>query len=187
MRQGELTGLRWKDVDLGLSVASIQQTFYRLGGSKRDGQSAQMLFKEPKTAKSRRAVALPMVLIEELRTLREEQAEHRRVLEANYAAYDLIFCQPNGKPLHAHNVARRDFRAVLKRAGLPQIRFHDLRHAHASMLLQQGVHPKVVQERLGHSTVGMTLDTYSHTVRGMQEQAVAAFEDRLFGFLKRRD
>jgi integrase len=69
----------------------------------------------------------------------------------------------------------------MNRAGVPQIRFHDLRHCHATLLLQQGVHPKIVQERLGHATIGMTLDTYSHVVPGMQERAAADFEKHLFG------
>jgi integrase len=72
---------------------------------------------------------------------------------------------------------------VIKQTGLPRIRFHDLRHCHATLLFNQGVHPKVVQERLGHSTISMTLDTYSHVVPGMQEQAVADMEARLFGTL----
>ncbi len=204
MRQGELLGLRRQDIDLTLSVASVRQTFYRLSG--------QQLFKPPKTAKSRRTVALPPVLVEELRQLFAEQdAERRRrgdcpagraCSDATCEAwhdYGLVFCQPNGRPHHAHNIVRRDFRRVLAlqglraelRAqgvaeealpkGLPHIRFHDLRHAHATLLLQQGVHPKVVQERLGHSTISMTLDTYSHVMPGMQTEAARQLADRLFG------
>lgn len=139
-----------------------------------------MLFKPPKTDKGRREVALPSVLVEELRALREEQSEYRRLLGADYEDHSLIFCQTNGRPMHAHNIVRRDFHKVLERTRLPRIRFHDLRHCHATLLLQQGVHPKVVQERLGHTTIGMTLDTYSHVMPGMQEKAVAALETRLF-------
>lgn len=182
MRQGELLGLRWQDLDFTLGVASVRQTFYRLGGNKKDGRPTQALFKEPKTAKARRTVALPSTLVEELRHLREAQAEPRRLFGLGYAAdLDLVFCQPNGKPLHAHNVAQRDFRRIIKRASLPRVRFHDLRHCHATLLLQQGVHPKVVQERLGHTTIGMTLDTYSHVMPGMQEQAARQLEERLLG------
>ncbi len=200
MRQGELLGLRWRDLELTLGVASIQQTFYRLGGSKRDGRPTQQLFKAPKTDRARRPVALPSMLVEELRVLRTEQQEQRRLFGSEYAAdLDLVFCQPNGKPLHGHNVTRRDLQRVLELRGmreearsrgvpenalpkgLPRIRFHDLRHCHATLLLQQGVHPKVVQERLGHSTISMTLDTYSHVVPGMQEQAVQNLQSRLFG------
>jgi integrase len=172
MRQGELTGLRWRDVDLVLSVASIQQTFYQMG--------KQQFFKEPKTPRSRRNVTLPKALIEEIRRVREQQAGYRTLLGSAYQDHDLIFCQPNGKPLRANNIVRRDFKRVLKRAGLPQIRFHDLRHCHATLLLRQGVHPKVVQERLGHSTPAFTLQVYSHVLPGLQEEAAEALGQRLF-------
>lgn len=179
MRQGKLLGLRWRDVNLTLGVASVQQTFYSLGGNKKLGEDAQMLFKAPKTEKARRQVALPSLVLEELRTLRDAQTEHHRLLSEGYHDHGLIFCQASGKPLYAHNVVRRDFHKVLERAKLPRIRFHDLRHCHATLLLQRGVHPKVVQERLGHTTIGMTLDTYSHVMPGMQEQAVRRLEARL--------
>jgi integrase len=172
MRQGELMGLRWRDVDLVLGVAAIQQTFYQMG--------KLLLFKEPKTPRARRNVTLPKVLIEELRRVREQQAGYRTLFGSEHQDHDLIFCQPNGKPLRANNIVRRDFKRVLKRAGLPQIRFHDLRHCHATLLLRQGVHPKVVQERLGHSTPAFTLQVYSHVLPGMQEEATRALEARLF-------
>jgi integrase len=173
MREGELLGLRWQDVDLTLGVASVRQTFYRLG--------QQKLFKTPKTAKSRRTVDLPPVLVEELRQLRQERDARRRLLGRECAAdLDLVFCLDDGRPLHVGNLTRRDFRKVLERAGLPQVRFHDLRHGHATLLLQQGVHPKVVQERLGHSTISVTMDTYSHVVPGLQRQAILGLESRLF-------
>lgn len=171
MRQGELMGLRWKDVDLTLGIASIQQTLYRLG--------KVVVTKEPKSVRSRRA-ALPPMLVNTLRMAQEEQIACRRGLGQAYEDNNLVFCQPNGRPLHAHNVTQRDMPRVAKRAGVPRIRFHDLRHCHATLLLQQGVHPKVVQERLGHSTISMTLDTYSHVVPGMQEQAAVDLEKRLF-------
>ncbi len=173
MRQGELLGLRWKDLGPALGVASVQQTFYRLG--------RKQLFKEPKTARARRTVVLAEALKTELHRLREEQAELRNLLGDEYEDNDLVFCQPNGKPLHAHNVVRRDFRSVTKRVRLPRIRFHDLRHTHATHLLRQGVHPKVVQERLGHSTPAFTLAIYSHVLPGMQEEAVRRLEASLLG------
>jgi integrase len=173
MRQGELLGLRWKDVDLLAGVASIQQTLYRLG--------KRLLVKEPKSNRSRRTVALAPILVEELRRMQQEQVARHQELGNAYQDHGLVFCQPIGKPPHAHNIVRRDFREVMKNAGVPRIRFHDLRHCHATLLLQQGVHPKVVQERLGHSSVSMTLDTYSHVVPGLQERAVTELETRLFG------
>lgn len=173
MRQGELLGLRWRDVDLTFGTASVQQTFYRLG--------KRQLFKEPKSASSRRAVALPPALIEQLRQLREEQNQGRQLLGSRYQEHDLVFCQPDGKPLHGHNITRRDLRRVLAGAGLPPIRFHDLRHSHATHLLQLGVNPKVVQERLGHSTPAFTLQVYSHVLPGMQESAARQLAERLLG------
>ena len=159
MRQGELLGLRWQDVDLVAGVASVQQTLYRMGKT--------LLVKEPKSNRSRRTVALAPILVEELRCIKDEQVARQRQLGDAYQNQGFVFCQPNGKPLHAHNIVQRDFRRAMERAGVPRIRFHDLRHCHATLLLQQGVHPKVVQERLGHSSISMTLDTYSHVVPGV--------------------
>jgi integrase len=172
MRQGELLGLRWKDIDFTLGIASVQQKFYRLG--------RQPVFSPPKNDKSR-PVAFAPALLEVLRGVRDVQAEHRKLLGPEYEDRDLIFCQFNGKPLHAHNVTQRDFRRIIKRSGLPRIRFHDLCHSHATHLLRAGVHPKVVQERLGHSTPAFTLATYSHVLPGMQEEAARLVAQRLLG------
>ncbi len=181
MRQGELLGLRWQDVDLTLGRATVKQTLYRLGGSKKDGQVSQVLFGEPKSAKSRRTIPLLPILVEELHRLKAEQDENRRLLGTDYHDHGLVFCQANGAPLHAHNICRRDFRRVIKRAKLPRIRFHDLRHSHATDLLAHGELPKLVSERLGHSSVAFTMQVYSHVLPGMQEQAAARLQARLFG------
>lgn len=173
MRQGELLGPRWCDIDFVLGIASIQQTIYRLG--------AAILFKGPKTARGRRSVALPAPLIDALREHKKGQAKMQNVLGSGYQDLGLVFCQPNGKPLHAHNIAQRDFRRVIERARLPRIRFHDLRHTHATQLLRAGVHPKVVQERLGHRTPAFTLAVYSHVLPGMQEEAARTLSARLLG------
>jgi integrase len=181
MREGELLGLAWPHIDLTLGTASIQQTFYRWSGNKKRGEAARELLKPPKTEKSRRQVALLPVLVDELRALREEQEARRKRIGAAYDSRDFVFCQAEGKPLHTHNVTHRDFVKVLERAKLARIRFHDLRHGHATLLLQQGVHPKIVSERLGHSTIAITLDLYSHTVPGMQGQAASDLQNRHFG------
>lgn len=185
MREGELLGLRWKDVDLTLWVASIQQTFYRLG--------RQQLFRQPKSQKGRRQVALPPVLVEELRRLKAKAEEECRTRGrcpssgcqdrncAYWHDHGLVFCQPNGRPLHAHNITQRDFRKILERAGLPRIRFHDLRHGNATLLFRLGVHPKVVQERLGHSSPAFTMAVYGHVVPGMQEDAAEKLAEKLLG------
>jgi len=175
MRQGELLGLRWRDVNFAVSVASIHQTFYRLGREK--------LFKQPKSQASRRAIALPPAVVTVLRGLKEGQEENRRFMGGDYCDHDLVFCQANGRPLHAGNIVRRDFRQVTKRAKIPPIRFHDLRHAHASYLARAGVPAKVVQERLGHSTLSFTMKVYTHTLAGQQEAAAIALEHHLLGKL----
>jgi integrase len=143
--------------------------------------NGQLIFWEPKTAGARRTVALPPALIEELRRYRDAQMGNRALWGPEYEDRDLIFCQSNGKPLHAHNVVERDFKRLILRTGLPRIRFHDLRHSHAAHLLRAGVHPKVVQERLGHSTPAFTLAVYSHVLPGIQEQAAKLVEARLMG------
>ncbi|MDQ7849316.1 MAG: site-specific integrase [Armatimonadota bacterium] len=181
MRAGELAGLRWQDVDLTYGVASVRQTLYRLNGSTAAGRAPQTVFKTPKTAVSRRAVALPEAVVDALRTLRADQDENRRLLGPDYHDYGLVFCQPNGKPLHLHNVVRRDFRRTINRAGVPRIRFHDLRHLHASYLARAGVPPKVAQERLGHATPGFTMQVYTHVLAGQQEAAARAVEAHLLG------
>lgn len=173
MRQGELLALRWQDVDLIRGTAQVRQTFYRLG--------KEHLFKEPKSDKSRRSIPLPSFMVEELLTLREEQEKQRQIFGDAYEDHDLIFCQADGKPLHAQNIVRRDFKATIKKAGLPVIRFHDLRHCHATILLHHGVHPKVVSERLGHSGIAITMDIYSHVLPGIQEQAVQILQNMLSG------
>jgi integrase len=174
MRQGELLGLRWQDVDLLASTATIRQTFYRLG--------THSGFKVPKTAGSQRTVHLPDAVLDALKTLQDEQREARALLGDGYASpLDLVFCQANGQPIQSHNLTQRDFRRVIRRARLPLIRFHDLRHAHASYLALAGVPPKVAQERLGHATPTFTMRVYTHTLAGQQEKAAAAVEALLLG------
>ena len=128
--------------------------------------------KEPKTQRGRRTVALPPLLCEALRAARNDAPDDR-----------LVFSQEDGKPLHGHNITQRDLREVCKRAGVSRIRFHDLRHCHATHLLRQGVHPKVVQERLGHSTPAVTLGVYSHVLPGMQDEAARRVEAHLLGHI----
>lgn len=157
MRFGELLALRWHDIDWTFSRVSVRQTLVRL--------KKRVVIQEPKSAKSRRVIALPPMALAALNDLPRVS--------------DLVFCQPSGKPLHANNLTRRDFRRVTKSAGLPRIRFHDLRHSHATLLLRQGAHAKVVQERLGHSTPAFTLQTYSHVVPGLESESVNRLADLL--------
>ena len=139
------------------------------------------MFQEPKTEKGRRVVDLLPTVVEILRDVKATQDAIKREMGSAYSDLDLVFCQPNGKSLHLHNIVTRDFRRVTKKAKLPRIRFHDLRHSHATDLLAHGEHPKVVQERLGHCDPAFTLRVYSHVLPGMQAQTAARLESRLFG------
>lgn len=166
LRQGELLGLEWSDVDLTAGKLSVQRTLYQFDGEFRTG--------EPKSERSRRMVNLPQMAVEALHA-------HRRLMmtEGNTGAAR-VFVMPDGSPVDRTWLYRRHFRDVLIEAELPPIRFHDLRHTAATLLLSEGVHPKVVQERLGHSSIQLTLDTYSHVLPTLQEDAAGRLE-RLFG------
>ena len=171
MRLGELLGLRWQDVDLAAPMLQVRHTLLRL----RDG----LQLTEPKTARSRRRVSLGVSAVDALRHHRARQAAARLRLGQVWEDHDLVFANEIGKPVEAGNLLRRSFWPLLAKAELPRIRFHDLRHTAATLHLQQGVHPKVVSELLGHSSIGLTLDTYSHVLPDMQQQAVAAMDKLL--------
>lgn len=160
LRQGELFGLQWDDINFENQTLSVQRTVYELNGSFEIG--------EPKTGKSRRLVDLPEFVTQALTEHRQSQPESK-----------WVFCDLNGGLLRRQNVRRRHLVPLLKKAGLPIIRFHDLRHTAATLLLSEGVHPKIVQERLGHSQISVTLDIYSHVLPSMQKDA-AAKVDALF-------
>lgn len=173
MRRGEILGLRWQDIDFNNNTANIQQTAQRVIGH-------GVIFREPKTQKSRRSVSLPPSIMELLREIKVNQSKNKLVLGQAYQNYDLVFEQGDGKPLEPTE-AGRAFRNVLKKAGYSSIRFHDLRHTHATLLLKEGVHPKIVSERLGHATIAITLDTYSHVLPHLQEEAANKLDEKLFG------
>lgn len=160
-RRGEALGLRWRDLDLDNDRATIMQTVV-----------GNRVVSETKTDRSRRTIALDRVSVAALRQHRQDQEEERRLFSASYADSDLVFCQEDGSPLWPRSLTRR-FARLVEMAGVPKIRLHDLRHTHATLALQAGVHPKVVQERLGHATISITLDVYSHAIPAMQEEAAS--------------
>jgi integrase len=170
MRRGEILGLRWADLGPELQNAQVRRTLHTTGRG--------LQFSEPKTRRSRRAVALPQILRPFLERARSEQGLRRSRTQA-WQDLDLVIERGDGSPLNPDTLSSR-WRLFLKHSGLPHVRFHDLRHAHATLMLLQGVHPKVVSERLGHASVGITLDLYSHVLPSMQQDAVRAF-DELFG------
>jgi len=173
MRMGELLGLRWQDIHWVDKSLAVRQTFYRLG--------REWLWKPPKTDSSRRPVALGPQVLDVLREVERTQAEQKHLLGPDYHDHGLVFCQPNGKPLHAHNVTQRELRRICTIAGVPRLRFHDLRHLHATYLALAGIPVKVAQERLGHSSARITQDIYQHVLSGQQQQAARDVEAALFG------
>lgn len=171
MRRGELLGLRWNDVDLDAGVARIRQTLQKLQGQ-------GFIFREPKTKKSRRQITLSVGVVNLLKELRKKQAQNRLLLGNRYQNNDLVFCNNDGTPIDPSKFSKR-FRYLADKHGFTNIRFHDLRHTHATILLTQGVHPKVVQERLGHESITITMDTYSHILPGLQEEAMKKFDEAM--------
>jgi integrase len=169
MRQGELLALKWEDIDLNEGIIHIKRTLARSGG--------RIALGEPKTKGSRRTVHLTGAAVEALRSHLERQLEDIERLGDLYRDHGLVFTSQVGTLINPTNLRRRSFAPLLERAGLPKIRFHDLRHTCATLLLTRNVHPKYVQELLGHATVSITLDTYSHVIPGMGNHTARAMED----------
>jgi integrase len=172
LRQGELLALKWEDVDLEEGTLQVRRS---LSGSN-DGHP---LFTTPKTVKSRRQVRLTAGATEALKRHRKRQLEERLRIAGLWRDHGLVFTTETGTPLDRHNITQRSFKPLLNNAGLPEIRFHDLRHTCATLLLTRGVHPKIVQELLGHSTIAITLDIYSHVLPGMGDAAAGAMDEAL--------
>lgn len=168
MRQGELLALAWADLDLTVGKLQVRRALNRV-------PHKGIAMAELKSRSSRRCIQLTPLAINALKGHRLRQEEARLTAGTAWLDQNLVFCNPQGKPLHAGNLLHRSFHPLLTRAGIPQIRFHDLRHSTATLLLTLGVHPKVVQELLGHSQIGVTLDTYSHILPPLQEEAMQCF------------
>jgi integrase len=173
MRRGELLGVKWEDLDLDRGTLAVQRTISRTATGNW-GPGA------PKTASGRRSVALQASAVEALRRHRTHQLEHRLAVGAFYQDQGYVFTTLDGRPLHINSLVAR-FDKLTKAAAVPRIRFHDLRHTAATLMLANGEHPKQVQERLGHSSIAITLDRYSHVTENMQRQAA----DRLEALLEK--
>ena len=171
MRQGELLGLKWDDVDLEGGVIRIKRALSRNRG--------RLLLTEPKTKGSRRTVRLTRGAIETLRGHLERQIGDIERLGDLYQDQGLIFTTKAGTPINPSAIRQRSFMPLLEHAGLPCVRFHDLRHTCATLLLSRNVHPKYVQELLGHATISQTMDTYSHVLPGMGDHAAIEMENAL--------
>jgi integrase len=172
MRRGELLGIQWPDVDLGRARIAVRRSLVTVGH--------EVVVSEPKTAKGRRSVALDPATVAGLKAWRKNQAAERLAWGPAWTDSGLVYTREDGRPLHPREVTRAFSRHVLA-AGVPIIRLHDLRHTHATLALAAGVHPKVVQERLGHANIAITLDTYSHAVPALEEQAARTVAALVFG------
>ncbi len=167
MRRGEVLALRWKNLDLARSYAFVVESGYKLHG--------EYVTKQPKTASSRRRVALPPSLVAVLQEHRCKQTANLEALGGRLSDEDFVFCNHQGKPLDPTTLSHA-FKNAIDKAELPHLRLHDLRHTYATLLLKGGQHPSVVAAQLGHSSVRTTLDVYSHVLPGLQEAAAKSLE-----------
>lgn len=170
MRRGEVLGLMWQDVNFDHQYISVQRALVPTP----DGLRLQEL----KTKSSRRLVSLPDITVRVLQQHWQNQIKERDLFQEMYEDHGLVFCTEMGKPLDPRNF-KRTFDGLIKKAGVPQIRIHDMRHTHATLLLAAGIHPKVVAERLGHAEVTTTLKVYSHVLPSLQREAANAIERTL--------
>jgi len=171
LRLGEALGLQWPDVDLDRRQLRVTKSLQRVVGR---GQ----ILTETKTRRSRRSIVLPVRTAEALRIQRVRQVDQRRVAGSQWNEGGFVFTASTGRPLDHRNV-QRNFRRIVRKARLPRMRFHDLRHSCASLLLAEGVSPRVVMETLGHSRISVTMDTYTHVMPALMRDAAAAMDRSL--------
>ncbi|MCL0093272.1 site-specific integrase [Dehalococcoidia bacterium] len=168
LRQAELLGLRWRDIDLDMLSISVSQVLYKRRGV--------CQFKEPKTGHSRRRVSMMPKLALFLREYKAERELFYHELGRQLTLDDLVFTSVEGKPIDP-SVLTHVFARMTRQAGMEGVRFHDLRHTFASLMLLRGAKPKVISEALGHSSVAFTMDTYSHIIEEMQSDAMALLDE----------
>jgi integrase len=171
MRRGEALGLRWSDIDLENARLAVRRALIPT--------NREVVVSEPKTAKGRRVIALDPGTVEVLKGQAARQLDEQREWDEAWVDSAYVFTAENGEALDPESVTRY-FRQAVAKSMLPPIRLHDLRHTHATLALQAGIHPKVVSERLGHATISITLDTYSHAIPAMQEEAAALIAGLVF-------
>lgn len=172
LRRGEVLALKWQNVDLKNSRLFVRTSLEQTKG--------RLRFKEPKTRKSARTVILPAYTVAVLKSHLKAQAEKRLKLGKDYQNHDLVCAREDGSIWPPASFSAL-FTSRIVKIPIPKVRFHDLRHTHATQLLKQGTNPKIVSERLGHSNIAITLDTYSHVMPGMQEEAIAVFDRNFKG------
>lgn len=180
LRRGELLGLRWQDVDLNTGVLTVRRNLVRIKNheSKEGEKKTKLVFQEPKTEASRRTIPIAQQALEELKRHKARQEQEKLLAGPLYQDNDLVFCTEKGLPIDPRNFTRH-FDILLKRAGIPHIRFHDTRHTFATLMLELGEHPKVVQQMLGHSKIAVTLDTYTHVPLDLEKRAAEKLNQAL--------
>jgi integrase len=174
VRRGELAGLRWDDVELDRATMAIVRNRVSAGRGK------AVSTHQPKTRRGRRKVALDVTSVDVLRAHRTAQLEERMRLGSAWTDSGYVFCGLDGAALHPDTITAT-FKSIIRDLDVPRIRLHDLRHTSATLALKAGIHPKVVSERLGHATVSITLDLYSHVLDGMQAEAAEQIGAVVFG------
>ena len=177
LRRGEIAALRWRNIDLDAGQIAVTESA--------EQTAAGVRYKQPKSGRGR-TVALSVRVVNELRSRRVQQAEELLKLGVPLTDDAFVVAQTDGSPLQPRSITRQWDVLLANNKALPRIRFHDLRHAHATHLLSSGVHPKIASERLGHSKVGITLDLYSHVMPGMQEDAAASVDRALEAVINKR-
>jgi integrase len=177
LRRGEIAALRWRNINLGAAQLAVTESA--------EQTKAGVRYKQPKSGKGR-TVALSARVVNELRSRRVQQAQELLMLGIPLADDAFVVAQADGQPLQPRSITRQWLSLLSNNKALPRIRFHDLRHAHATHMLSSGVHPKIASERLGHSKVGITMDLYSHVMPGMQEDAAARVDRDLEDVINRR-
>jgi integrase len=170
MRRGEILAVRWKNVDLERGTLRVMESL--------EQTKAGLRFKAPKSGRHR-AITLPAYAIEELRRLKRQQAEGLLPLGVRQTGDTLLCSRTDGEPHSPLSLTYEFARFMGRLKDLPRVRFHDLGHSHATQLLASGVHPKIASERLGHASVGITLDLYSHVTDTMQSDAVVKLDSAM--------
>lgn len=178
MRVGELAALRWENVDLDKGIIHVKEAVHLVKTRNKKGPKTRLLVQPPKSEKGRRRIPLPDNVALELRRLKKKQAEFKLMLGQAYQDHGYVFCWEDGRQVDPSYLSKR-FKALIRENGREDVTFHSLRHSYASALLVVGEHPKVVQELLGHATVGMTLDLYSHVTPDLKEKAAGRMNEIL--------
>lgn len=171
MRQSEILGLRWKDIDFDDAVLHVHQTLSH------DGKK---LYQDTKTKSSKRTISLIDWTLAILKDQRKKYKKQKLAAGADYKDHDLVICTKIGTPINPRNLLRT-FYSLMKKADVPKIRFHDLRHTVARLMLSRNINPKVVKEILGHSDIRVTLDTYSHVLPSVHKETAKQYGSMLFG------